>query len=356
MTFEKTYNTISRVCNKFSENNINAYLVGGISAAIQTNTNLYRQNDDLDLMVDIKDLEKVISLLESEGYEVEDKRGIRTDNFVDKLGVFHPVDHELNADTKENLLGVGIFVYTRENGEVTLNSYSKNEKEGCVIGSRKVIPEELFDLMYSSEKVQYNGIELMSASKEYTYMLKSRGKREKDLQDASLLKKYIGEKELNNIKRIKQLELRIKQYFDKYDENGEVVSTKKVPELEETMKDFFEGYITANPKLGKNQIISAIMSEPKLAKILAEREDVMEILQNVKKIKVDSKEELVSKVLLVTHMYCYSDNFEEEFRKVVDVKERSFLEELQNQTFLPSENDLNTKLIGENKDRQEKIK
>jgi len=341
MDFQDTYNTLNQVCKKIEEEGINAYLVGGISAAIQTNTDLYRQNDDLDLMVDSNELDKLVQLLEQVGYKVEDKRGIKTENFVDRDGVFHPADHELNADTEEkDLLGVGIFVYTRENGEVTVNSYSKNEKEGCVIGNRKVLPEELFDLMYSSEKVNYKGTKLMSASKAYTYIKKARGKREKDLQDANLLKEHIDEEELKKIERITQLERRVKQYFDRYNEKGEIVSTEKVPALEDTIKKFIQGYIDTNPNLEYSKVLDKMMSEPKVAKILEQRSDVSTILKKVQQLEVNSKEELVDRAYEVSHMFCYSDNFEEEFQKMLPNREISFVESLQNQTCSPNAGDL----------------
>ena len=357
MAFETTYNTISKVCKKIEEEGISAYLVGGISAAIQTNTNLYRQNDDLDLMVDSKELSRLIELLEQAGYKVEDKRGIKTGNFVDKDGVFHPADHELNADTEEkDLLGVGIFVYTRENGQVTLNSYSKNEKEGCVVGNRKVIPEELFDLMYSSEKIDYKGTKLMSASKAYTYMIKSRGKRKKDLQDANLLKEHIDAAELEKIRRIVQLELRVKQYFDKYNEKGEIVSTEKVPALEEIIKRFIQDYIKANPSLEHDEVLKEMMMEPKVVKILEQRQDVSTILKCIQKVNFDSKDELVDRAFEISHMYCYSDNFEEAFEKMLPKRDMSFIEGLQGQTYLPRKKDIEVDEMIEKNKKIEKTK
>ena len=45
------------------------------------------------------------------------------------------------------------------------------------------------------------------------------------------------------------------------------------------MKEFVEGYIKANPSLDKNEILPKMMIEPKIAKILTEREDVVDILE-----------------------------------------------------------------------------
>lgn len=357
MDFEKTYNTIFSVCNKISKKNINAFLIGGISASIQTQTDLYRQNDDLDLMVDSKDLDKLLKILEKIGYSVEDKRGIKTNNFVDKSGKFHPMDHELNADTERNdLLGIGIFVYTKENGQVTLNSYSKNEKEGCVIGSRKVIPEELFNLMYNSEKIEYKGTKLMSASKEYTYMIKSKGKREKDLQDAKLLEDYIRDEELEKIKRIKQLEHRTQHYLDKYDETGTIISSQKVPGLEDTIKKFIYSYVESNPDLDSKEILAKIMHEDSVIKIMEQREDVATIFERIQQLPINSREELIKRSYEVSYMYCYFDNFDEEFEKLLSKKEKNFMEKLQDQTYYSTESNvvLTESNIKEVKEKEER--
>lgn len=141
--YHTTYDTLFKV-SKCMEN-LDAYLIGGISAAIQTNQDLYRENSDIDIMCNEKDLSKLIEILTKSGYSVADKRGIKTENFVDNDGKFHAKDHELNANTENlSLLGIGIFTYQEKGNEVIMHSYAYHEKEGKVIGTEKVIPRELF--------------------------------------------------------------------------------------------------------------------------------------------------------------------------------------------------------------------
>ena len=123
--YPSTYTTIKKVYSEINKNGINAYMIGGISSAIQAGIDLYRQNDDIDLMVSKEDLLQLIEGLQNIGYSVEDKRGILTGNYVDSAGVFHPADHELNADiNSSDMLGVGIFVFERKEGTVIINSYA----------------------------------------------------------------------------------------------------------------------------------------------------------------------------------------------------------------------------------------
>lgn len=46
--YHRIYDTLSKIFGKLD--NIDAYLVGGISSAIQTNQDLYRQNSNIDIM------------------------------------------------------------------------------------------------------------------------------------------------------------------------------------------------------------------------------------------------------------------------------------------------------------------
>lgn len=191
--YHKTYDTLSKIFSK--TDGIDLYLIGGISAAIQTNRDLYRQNDDIDIMCREEQLPFLIEFLQKAGYRVDDRRGIKTRNTVDIDGQFHAMDHELNADTKsKKLLGVGIFTYSIKGNEVITHSYSYHEKEGRVIGVEKVMPKELFDMIYNNTPVDYKGIKLKTQSKEYTYMSKSRGIREKDKLDASIIEPTLDEK------------------------------------------------------------------------------------------------------------------------------------------------------------------
>lgn len=322
MAYEKTYDTISKVYSKLIKKKIDAYLIGGISAPIQTNTDLYRQNEDLDIMVSEENVDKIISELEKAGYIVSDKRGIKTENYVDEKGQFHPMDHELNADTKdESLLGIGIFVYKRENGIVTLNSYAYEEKEKAVIGSRKEIPEELFDLMYSDKKIKYHGSQVMTSSKEYTYLTKMRGKREKDKLDASILEPFIDDESKAKIERIKKLEKRVKRYKDRYNDKGEIESTEKMPELEDTFYRFISDYENKYSSISKSELLEKILKDPLVLKIIQEREDVSFVLEKLKDFTSKSKKGLAEASREIAHIYCYSDDFNEEYSKYVKTDE-----------------------------------
>ena len=55
--YHTTYDTLSKIFGELDD--IEAYLVGGISSAIQTNQDLYRKNSDIDIMCKEEDLPKI---------------------------------------------------------------------------------------------------------------------------------------------------------------------------------------------------------------------------------------------------------------------------------------------------------
>ena len=91
--YRKTYDTLFQIFSKLD--GVNVYLIGGISAAIQTNQDLYRQNSDIDIMCNEEELSRFVQILQKIGYSVDDRRGIKTRNVVDEHGHFQAMDNEL---------------------------------------------------------------------------------------------------------------------------------------------------------------------------------------------------------------------------------------------------------------------
>ena len=279
--YHKTYDTLSKIFSK--TDGIDLYLIGGISAAIQTNRDLYRQNDDIDIMCREEQLPFLIEFLQKAGYRVDDRRGIKTRNTVDIDGQFHAMDHELNADTKsKKLLGVGIFTYSIKGNEVITHSYSYHEKEGRVIGVEKVMPKELFDMIYNNTPVDYKGIKLKTQSKEYTYMSKSRGTREKDKLDASIIEPTLDEKSMEKISKIRELEARTKEYKLAFDKDGKVESRHRVPSLEDKVNSLLTSlYISSSTKTPE-QIVNDVLQSEQYSRVIIEHPEINSLINEWK--------------------------------------------------------------------------
>lgn len=265
--YHKTYDTLSRIFSRID--GIDVYLIGGISAAIQTNRDLYRHNGDIDIMCKEEQLPFLIKYLKKEGYSVNDRRGIKTRNTVDNNGQFHAMDHELNADTKsKKLLGVGIFTYSIKENEVITHSYSYHEKEERVIGIEKIMPKELFDLMYDNNEVDYKGIKLKTQSKEYTYLTKNRGKREKDKLDAEVIEPTLDDKSIEKIARIRELESKVEQYKLLFNKDGKIESREKIPSLKDKVNSYLDSLYMKNSSKTPEQIINDVLKSDEYAKVV----------------------------------------------------------------------------------------
>lgn len=273
-----TYDTLSKVFSKTE--GMDLYLIGGISVAIQTNRDLYRQNEDIDIMCREEQLPFLVKALQKAGYSVDDRRGIKTRNTVDINGQFHAIDHELNANTKnKKLLGVGIFTYSVKGNEVITHSYSYNEKEGRVIGVEKIMPKELFDLMYDNNVVDYKGIKLKTQSKEYIYLTKSRGKREKDKLDASVIEPTLDGKSKETIARIRELESKVKQYELMFNKDGKIESKNIIPSLEDKVHSYLNSlYINSSTKTPE-QIIKDVLKNEQYSRVITEHPEINSLIK-----------------------------------------------------------------------------
>lgn len=304
--YKNTYNTIKKVYDEINKSDINVYMIGGISAAIQANIELYRQNSDIDLMVEKKDLDVLIQDLKKVGYQVEDRTGILTKNFIDENGTFHPLGHDLDAQIKSaDMLGVGIFVFEREEGMIIRTSYAYDEREKGIIGWQKKMPEELFDLIYSSEKIEYANTQVRCQTKEYTYFTKLNGNRDKDKLDASVIKEYIGQKEQRKVERIRTLQKRTKEYKNIYDKNGNIISSEKQPEIEDKIKSFILQIVQTHKGISNEDIKQIVLNDERVKSYMEQDEDISTIMNLWKESQIEG--DISETAKNVAHEYYYTD-------------------------------------------------
>lgn len=279
--YHTTYDTLSKIFGELDE--IDAYLVGGISSAIQTNQDLYRQNSDIDIMCKEEDLPKIIKKLQEIGYSIEDKRGIKTNNTIDINGNFKVGCHDINTSIKNsNLLGVGLFIYKINNDEVTTYSYAFDERIGRFVGTEKVIPKELFDMIYNNTPVDYKGIKLKTQSKEYTYMSKSRGTREKDKLDASIIEPTLDEKSMEKISKIRELEARKREYKLVFDKVGKIESREKIPSLEDKVNSYLDSLFAKSSTKTPEQIVNDVLQSEQYSRVIIEHPEINSLINEWK--------------------------------------------------------------------------
>lgn len=275
--YHRTYDTLSKIFGKLED--IDAYLVGGISAAIQTNQDLYRQNSDIDIMCNEEDLPTIIKKLQEIGYSIEDKRGIKTNNIIDANGNFQVGCHDINTEIKNNnLLGVGLFVYKINNDKVTTYNYEFDERIGRFVGTEKIIPKQLFDMIYDTTSVDYKGIKLKTQSKEYTYMSKVKGTREKDQLDASIIEPTLDEKSMEKISKIRDLEAKTEEYKFLFDKDGKVESRIKVPSLEDKVNSYLTSLYMKSSTKTPEQIINDVLQSEQYGRVVSQHPEINSLI------------------------------------------------------------------------------
>ena len=256
--YYRTYDTLAKIFEGLED--IDAFLVGGISAAIQTNTDLYRQNGDIDILCSEKDLPKLLQKLKEIGYRIEDKRGVKTGNVIDINGEFKVGSHDINTSIKDgNLLGIGLFVYKEKDGEIIFTSYAFDERIGKYVSRETVMSKELFDTIYSREVVDYKGIKLRTQSKEYVYMSKSKGMREKDKEDAAIIEPTLDEESMKRVEKIQLLEAKTKKYKIVFDKDGTVISREKIPSVEEKINAYLNSLLKKDSTKTPEQIVQEVL-------------------------------------------------------------------------------------------------
>ncbi len=298
--YRLSYDTLSKVFSQLE--GIDAYLIGGISAAIQTNQDLYRQNSDIDIMCKIEDLQRLVGTLQKLGYKVEDRRDIKTRNRVDENGNFHAMDHELNADTdNKNMLGIGIFTYQEKGNTVITHSYAFNEREGRVVGTEKEMPRELFELMYDKRTIDYKGMKLKTQSKEYIYMSKISGKRDKDKLDASIIEPSIDEKSREKIARIRELQAKTRSYRVLYDKDGKIESRTKTLSLEEKVNDYLDSLFMKDSKKTPEEIAQDVIKSDDYKRLIVNHPELDSLIADWKQRSINYTYQ--DKIKLLTKSY-----------------------------------------------------
>lgn len=231
MTNPKILNTL-KVIFDYSDL-LDVYLIGGLSIPLQANIQPFRENNDIDLMCNAKDLEILLQRLKTYGYDIDDRRGEKTRNRINSNGEFIPMDHEINANTKnKNMLSIGIFVFYEENNHIILNSFAYDERIKNTVCTEKHISKELFSLIYENSPILFFDMKIKTQSKEYLFIKKQKGSREKDKQDLDILSKILDKNSDCKILQIKYLSSKIECY--------QIISPKQKIKIKSFKEKVFE--------------------------------------------------------------------------------------------------------------------
>lgn len=167
--------------NKLIQAKLDCFYTGGSMGYIATNHELERYHNDLDLLVNEKDIDEL-------------KRIVRQS---DDFSLFNIVrdkkenGHEFKITSKKNDMSIGIFLFERtEDQSIIINSYYY--KDNVLMVDKEYLDKEFSNLAFPNYIREYKGTLYKMCSLEHIYNLKMTGDREKDLYDTSIVKDYVN--------------------------------------------------------------------------------------------------------------------------------------------------------------------
>lgn len=194
----------------FNDAGIDYYIVGALPCFIKTKQPLFRYHDDIDIMVNEDDLEKVKELVELCGYKYQDDRFPTMERYYEMLDKKPP--HTVLAQNPNNEFHLGFFCFKREiDDSITMREYSHREENGNVIVDvlERSSSKEGSNLRYDDNPTEYMSTSFKTSTVEHVYHLKSYTKRPKDITDMKKLEKHVDKNKLEQLRNNPQHETTI---------------------------------------------------------------------------------------------------------------------------------------------------
>ena len=200
---------IVEICNTLNTLNVDYYLIGAVPCYIAARHPFIRCHDDIDIILNEDDSEKVKMIFQTTDYDFCDKRHNNINYFDSTAGKIRG-EHELIAYHENYKFHIGFYLFVRgKNDEIITRGYFQSiencEKITMICDRASVL--EYTKLNYNETPIQYKETSFRMESLEGIYNSKNREKynpgREKDYYDIAMLEKS----GMLNYQKTKQLEV-----------------------------------------------------------------------------------------------------------------------------------------------------
>ena len=158
-----------------------------------------------------------------------------------------------------------------------------------MVGTEKIIPKELFELMYDSTTVDYKGLKLKTQSKEYIFMTKSIGIREKDKLDASTIEPNLDNESKIKIQKMKELDTKTRTYRIIYDKEGKILSKTKLPTLEEKVFGYLDTVFMEDSTRNPEEVVEYVLQSEEYKRIISSHPEIKDGKKNQRIIHIKIK-------------------------------------------------------------------
>lgn len=187
---------IKFIATKLNEKNINYYIVGAIGGYIDSGLEIERKHDDLDILVEEKDVDKLNEVFVDTEFDFFDNR-FNSEKVLNEYG-YTDGDHEVYAVHKYSDFHIGFFLFKYDEYSYTIIEYFRDEFKQKRLD--RTLPIHYFKYQYNDVPISYKGVKLKVVRKELIYKNKKVMGREKDLFDIQKLEPTLNYEILNNLK------------------------------------------------------------------------------------------------------------------------------------------------------------
>ena len=188
--------TIVMICKKLNELSMNYYIAGAIGGYIDANIPLERKHEDLDILIEEKDVDKLKIVFENTDFDFYDNRFI-SEKVLNEYG-YTDGDHEVCAWHKFSDFHIGFFLVSFDEYCYTISEYFKDGNKQKKLD--RILPIEYFKYQYNETPINYLGVNVKVARKELIYKNKKAMGREKDLFDIEKLESHLDYQILDGLK------------------------------------------------------------------------------------------------------------------------------------------------------------
>ena len=194
--------SLSNFTTMFNDAGIDYYVVGALPCFIRAGEPLFRYHDDIDIMVNEDDLEKVREIVELCGYKFQDDRFPSVDRYYEMEQERPP--HIVLAQNPDNEFHLGFFCFRREiDNSITMREYSHRLQDDHVVVDvlERGNSKEGTRLRYDDSMVEYEHSSFRTSTIESVYHLKEYTRRPKDISDNKKLEPYVDKGKLDLLKK-----------------------------------------------------------------------------------------------------------------------------------------------------------
>ncbi len=194
--------SLRQFCTLFNQYGIDYYIVGALPCFLKTNQPLFRYHDDIDIMVNERDIPKLAEIMELTGYKFQDDRFPSLERYLEMEQNKPP--HTVLAQNPNNEFHLGFFCFRREqDSSITMREYSHRIENNDVVVD---VLERQSDpigtsLRYDETPTTYLDTSFRTSSIESVYNLKSYTKRPKDITDMNKLEPFINKEKLSALQQ-----------------------------------------------------------------------------------------------------------------------------------------------------------